>query len=58
MKKFYYIYKVTETGKRFSYLEEKTFSQHSAVEWINDHLKNKKYENNKYTIREVYEKSK
>jgi hypothetical protein len=63
MKKFYHIYQVIDgeiidgitypTSEEF---KEKAFSEHSAVEWISAHLKNKKHKNNKYTIKAIYEK--
>jgi hypothetical protein len=62
MKKYYRIYQLitTDGGKVHEMYDfkEKMISEHSAVEWISDHLKNKKYENNKYTIKAVYEKAK
>lgn len=66
MKKFYHIYQVIDTeiidgisyptSQVYEEFKEKSFSEHSAVEWILTHLKNKKYKNNKYTIKAIYEK--
>ena len=68
MKKFYYVYQVIDTkitdadgkshqtSKVYEEFKEKAFSEHSAVEWILLHLKNKKYKKNKYTIKAIYEK--
>jgi hypothetical protein len=56
MKKFYYI---SQDGNHTSEeFKEKTFSEHSAVEWISVRFKNPKNKHNKYIIKSIYEKLK
>lgn len=61
MKKFYYIYQVRDTNtvegnQILEEFKEKAFSEHSAIEWISDHLKLHNCKHHKYTVKEIYEK--
>ena len=52
MKKFYYIYEIMDDWtEKFRY---KAFSEHSAIQWIEEHLKMEKYKDSKFKIQPIY----
>ncbi len=52
MKKYYYIYEImSDWNKEFRF---KAFSQHSAIQWIEEHLSKSKHKNSKFKIQEIY----
>lgn len=52
MKKFYYIYEIKEDWSEN--FKHKSSSEHSAIQWIEDHLNKKKYKNSKFKIQALY----
>ena len=52
MKKFYYIYKINEDWtEKFKY---RANSEHSAIQWIEEHLRTPKYKGSKFKIQAIY----
>ena len=51
MKKYYYIYEVSLNDKKFKY---KAFSEHSAIQWVEEHLNRPEYKNSEFKIQPVY----
>ena len=52
MKKFYYIYEIMDDWtEKFRY---KAFSEHSAIQWIEEHLQKPKYKESKFKIQPIY----
>jgi len=52
MKKFYYIYEIMDDWtEKFRY---KAFSEHSAIQWIKEHLQKPKYKDSKFKIQAIY----
>jgi hypothetical protein len=52
MKKFYYVYEINKDwSEKFKH---KAFSEHSAIQWIEEHLKQEKYKDSKFKIQSIY----
>jgi hypothetical protein len=52
MKKYYYVYEILDDwSEKFKH---KAFSEHSAVQWIDDHLEQPKYKDSKFKIQPLY----
>ena len=52
MKKFYYIYEINEDWtEQFKY---RASSEHSAIQWIEEHLQQEKYKESKFKIQPLY----
>jgi|TARA_Y100000310_G_C20367298_1_gene661822 hypothetical protein len=52
MKKFYYIYEINKDWtEKFKH---KAFSEHSAIQWIEEHLTQEKYKDSKFKIQSIY----
>ena len=52
MKKFYYVYKINKDWtEKFKY---RATSEHAAIQWIEDHLKQEKYKDSKFKIQAIY----
>jgi len=61
MKKYYCIYEIisktkfgTVESEEKEVLKNKTFSEHSAVQWVSEHLSKEKYKENVYRIKPIY----
>ena len=52
MKKYYYIYEIKDDWSEKK--KKKSFSEHSAIHWIEEHLKQPKYKNSKFKIESIY----
>jgi len=52
MKKFYYIYEIMDDWKKK--FRHKAFSEHSAIQWIKEHLQKPKYKDSKFKIQAIY----
>jgi hypothetical protein len=52
MKKFYYIYEIKKDWTEV--FRKKEFSEHSAVQWINEKLQKPKYKDSKFKIQAIY----
>jgi len=52
MKKFYYIYEIKEDWtEKFRF---RASSEHSAIQWIEEHLQKEKYKDSKFKIQAIY----
>ena len=55
MKKFYYVYEIK--GDWSEKFKHKAFSEHEAIQWIEDHLSTPKYKDSKFKIQPIYKDS-
>mgnify|MGYP007063784052 CR=1 FL=1 len=52
MKKFYYVYEINKDWvEKFKF---KAFSEHAAIQWIEEHLNKEKYKDSKFKIQAIY----
>jgi hypothetical protein len=52
MKKLYYIYEINEDWtEKFKF---RASSEHSAIQWIEEHLQQEKYKDSKFKIQAIY----
>jgi len=52
MKKFYYIYEINKDWtEKFKF---RASSEHSAIQWIEEHLQKPKYKDSKFKIQAIY----
>ena len=52
MKKFYYIYEINKDWtEKFNF---KAFSEHAAIQWIEEHLNKPKYKDSKFKVQPIY----
>jgi len=55
MKKFYYVYEINKDWtEQFKY---RAFSEHAAIQWIEEHLQKPKYKESKFKIQSIYKSS-
>jgi hypothetical protein len=52
MKKFYYVYEINKDWvEKFKF---KAFSEHAAIQWIEEHLNKEKYKDSKFKVQPIY----
>ena len=52
MKKFYYVYEINKDWtENFKF---RAFSEHAALQWIEEHLNKPKYQDSKFKIQQIY----